>query len=264
MKASLLRDVRPRLAAEHAGHLVPAARGRRGASSATARCGDAHNWSLGLAAARRVLRAERRLRAATGATTRTSWSSATRALRHARRAAHRAWAADRLQPARLAPRHARGRPRTVPAAVAGRGGAARDRPRRVPARPTSSSRTRRRTPRFFRRAFGLADERVAVALVGAEEPLFRPGWQPPEPFHVLFVGKLIPLHGLETILAAAALAPEIPFRVVGDGQLAPLLDDRPAERRARSVDRRTRSCRTAYQRRGARSASSARARRRRA
>jgi glycosyltransferase involved in cell wall biosynthesis len=81
---------------------------------------------------------------------------------------------------------------------------------------------------FFRRSFGLADDRVEVAFVGAEEALFRPGWQRPEPFHVLFVGKLIPLHGLDTILAAASLVPEIPFRVVGDGQLAPLLDDRPA------------------------------------
>ena len=81
---------------------------------------------------------------------------------------------------------------------------------------------------FFRRRFGLAGDRVEVALVGAEEALFRPGWQQPEPFHVLFVGKLIPLHGLDTILAAAALVPEIPFRVVGDGQLAPLLDDRTA------------------------------------
>ena len=81
---------------------------------------------------------------------------------------------------------------------------------------------------FFRRAFGLREDRVDVALVGAEEALFRPGWQPPEPFHVLFVGKLIPLHGLDTILAAAALLPDVPFRVVGDGQLAPLLDGRPA------------------------------------
>ncbi len=79
---------------------------------------------------------------------------------------------------------------------------------------------------FFRQRFGLADDRVAVALVGAEEALFRPGWHPPEPFHVLFVGKLIPLHGLPTILAAAALVPEIPFRIVGDGQLAPLLESR--------------------------------------
>ncbi len=82
--------------------------------------------------------------------------------------------------------------------------------------------------RFFRDRFGLETARVEVALVGAEEALFRPGWHPPEPFHVLFVGKLIPLHGLETILAAAALLPEIPFRVVGDGQLAPLLEGRPA------------------------------------
>jgi glycosyltransferase involved in cell wall biosynthesis len=81
---------------------------------------------------------------------------------------------------------------------------------------------------FFRRAFGLSEEKLAVALVGADEPLFRPGWHPPEPFHVLFVGKLVPLHGLETILAAAALAPEIPFRVVGDGQVAGLLERRPA------------------------------------
>ena len=38
---------------------------------------------------------------------------------------------------------------------------------------------------------------------------------------------MIPLHGLETILAAAQLAPEIPFRVIGSGQLDALLLDRP-------------------------------------
>ena len=81
---------------------------------------------------------------------------------------------------------------------------------------------------FFRSAFGLPKERVAVALVGAVEPLFRPGWHPPEPFHALFVGKLIPLHGVDTILAAAALAPEVPFHVAGDGQLASMLERRPA------------------------------------
>jgi glycosyltransferase involved in cell wall biosynthesis len=73
----------------------------------------------------------------------------------------------------------------------------------------------------------LTDERLAVCFVGAEERFFRPGWQPAENFHALFVGKLIRLHGLETILAAAALAPEIPFRVVGSGQLDALLLDRP-------------------------------------
>ena len=80
---------------------------------------------------------------------------------------------------------------------------------------------------FFRRTFRLAEDSVAVALVGADEPLFRPGWHPPGPFHALFVGKLIPLHGLETILAAAALVPEIPFRVVGEGQDGELLERRP-------------------------------------
>jgi glycosyltransferase involved in cell wall biosynthesis len=81
---------------------------------------------------------------------------------------------------------------------------------------------------FFRQTFDLRAGRVAVVLVGADEPLFRPGWHPSEPFHVLFVGKLIPLHGLATILAAAELVPELPFRIVGDGQLAELLDRRPA------------------------------------
>ncbi|MGZ8782173.1 MAG: glycosyltransferase [Gaiellaceae bacterium] len=74
---------------------------------------------------------------------------------------------------------------------------------------------------------GLDAERLAVCFVGAEERLFRPGWQPATRFHALFVGKLIPLHGVETILAAARLAPEVPFRLVGDGQLEALLHDRP-------------------------------------
>jgi glycosyltransferase involved in cell wall biosynthesis len=73
----------------------------------------------------------------------------------------------------------------------------------------------------------LADRRLAVCFVGAEERLFRPGWQPAQAFHALFVGKLIPLHGLETILAAARLAPELPFRIVGTGQLDALMADRP-------------------------------------
>jgi glycosyltransferase involved in cell wall biosynthesis len=73
----------------------------------------------------------------------------------------------------------------------------------------------------------LAAERLAVCFVGAEERLFRPGRQPAQKFHALFVGKLIPLHGLETILAAARLAPELPFRVVGSGQLGGLMAERP-------------------------------------
>jgi glycosyltransferase involved in cell wall biosynthesis len=74
---------------------------------------------------------------------------------------------------------------------------------------------------------GLPAERIEVCFVGAEERLFKPGWAPQEPFTCLFVGKLIPLQGVETILQAARAAPELPVRIVGSGQLEPLLRERP-------------------------------------
>ena len=73
----------------------------------------------------------------------------------------------------------------------------------------------------------LGARRVEVCFVGAEERVFTPTWRQPDEFTCLFVGKLIPLHGLETILEAARRAPELRFRVVGSGQLEPLLDARP-------------------------------------
>jgi glycosyltransferase involved in cell wall biosynthesis len=73
----------------------------------------------------------------------------------------------------------------------------------------------------------LGARRVEVCFVGAEDRVFRAGWSPPSEFCALFVGKLIPLHGVATILAAARLASELRFRVVGSGQLDRLLDDRP-------------------------------------
>jgi glycosyltransferase involved in cell wall biosynthesis len=69
---------------------------------------------------------------------------------------------------------------------------------------------------------------IAICFVGAEERLFRPSWRPPAQFTALFIGKLIPLQGVETILAAARHAPDIAFRLVGSGQLQALLADRPA------------------------------------
>lgn len=78
---------------------------------------------------------------------------------------------------------------------------------------------------FLRRRAGLPAAAVAVVPVGAEEPLFAPGWEPRDP--PLFVGKLIPLHGVETILEAARAAPELRLRIAGDGQLAGLLAERP-------------------------------------
>jgi glycosyltransferase involved in cell wall biosynthesis len=74
---------------------------------------------------------------------------------------------------------------------------------------------------------GLSRGRFAVCLVGAEERVFQPGWRPEEQAAAVFVGKLIPLHGLETILEAARLAPELKLRVIGSGQLDPLLETRP-------------------------------------
>ncbi len=74
---------------------------------------------------------------------------------------------------------------------------------------------------------GIRSEKIEVCLVGAEDRLFQPGSAPEEPFTFLFVGKLIPLHGLETILAAARAGPEQRVRLVGSGQLEPLLRERP-------------------------------------
>jgi glycosyltransferase involved in cell wall biosynthesis len=68
---------------------------------------------------------------------------------------------------------------------------------------------------------------IAVCFVGAEDRLFTPGWSPRTPFTALFVGKLIPLQGVDTILAAARAAPDIAFRLVGSGQLDTLVAQRP-------------------------------------
>jgi glycosyltransferase involved in cell wall biosynthesis len=73
----------------------------------------------------------------------------------------------------------------------------------------------------------LPPERIEVCFVGAEERLFNPSRAPEEPFTALFVGKLIPLHGLETILAAARSEPDLHFRIVGSGQLESLVQERP-------------------------------------
>jgi glycosyltransferase involved in cell wall biosynthesis len=81
--------------------------------------------------------------------------------------------------------------------------------------------------RYLRALADLPDDRLAVCFVGAEERLFRPGWSPLQPFTALFYGKLIPLHGVDTVLEAAGLEPDLRFRVIGSGQLEPLLDRRP-------------------------------------
>jgi glycosyltransferase involved in cell wall biosynthesis len=76
---------------------------------------------------------------------------------------------------------------------------------------------------FLAELGGLRREKIEVCFVGAEERVFSPGWTPVQPFHALFVGKLIPLHGITTVLEAARIATGLSFRVVGSGQLEPLL-----------------------------------------
>ncbi len=71
----------------------------------------------------------------------------------------------------------------------------------------------------------LPPDRVEACLVGAEDRLFRPPWSAGGAF--LFVGKLIPLHGVGTILEAARLAPELDVKIVGSGQSDAVLRDRP-------------------------------------
>ena len=78
---------------------------------------------------------------------------------------------------------------------------------------------------FFADLAHMPAERFAVCLVGADERVFHPVWSPESDF--LFVGKLIPLHGLETILAAARLVPDLRITVAGRGQLDTLLETRP-------------------------------------
>ena len=189
-----------------------------------------HNWSVGLRQMLRVAEAERSLRrvARRRARRRRADRRLSRALRPAGRQARRARAARRLQSARLALRHARRRPRALPARLARRRGRPPRRPAGLP--PRRPRRRRHRGPRRVLPRASSASPRTGSrsASSARRTASSSPGWQPEAPFHALFVGKLIPLHGLETILAAAALAPEIPFRVVGSGQLEPLLDDRPA------------------------------------
>ena len=81
--------------------------------------------------------------------------------------------------------------------------------------------------RFLADLAGLPRDRVEVCFVGAEERVFQPGWDPAEPFTALFVGKLIPLHGVATVLEAARIAPDLRFRIIGTGQLDQLLTERP-------------------------------------
>jgi len=72
--------------------------------------------------------------------------------------------------------------------------------------------------------FSIDRSRFERLFVSADESVFTPRRERPgeTPFIVLFVGKFIPLHGLDHIIRAAGLLrddPEIRFRIIGTGQL---------------------------------------------
>ena len=69
---------------------------------------------------------------------------------------------------------------------------------------------------------GVDPRRTVVVPVGAEPALFPPAAVPSPadaPVSAVFIGKLAPLHGLPTVLEAAAVPGAPPVTVVGDGQL---------------------------------------------
>ena len=78
---------------------------------------------------------------------------------------------------------------------------------------------------FFRRTFGLAETRVRVVHVGAEESLFRPSpvapVRPGEPLEALFFGSFIGLQGPRLIIEAARRysGPPLRWTLLGDGPL---------------------------------------------
>ena len=80
---------------------------------------------------------------------------------------------------------------------------------------------------FYRRLAGRMRNAGAVIEIGADDELFSP--QPevhPQPNRVLYYGKLIPLHGVATIVEAAALFEDgaVDLVMIGDGPDRPLLE----------------------------------------
>ena len=78
---------------------------------------------------------------------------------------------------------------------------------------------------YFRQMFGLAATRLSAIPVGCSDDIYRPRPVSPHPVtHVLYYSTFLPLHGVETIIQAAALLKDEPirFHLIGDG---PLLEE---------------------------------------
>ena len=83
--------------------------------------------------------------------------------------------------------------------------------------------------RFLCELFGLPEERVIVIPLSTNEIDFKytPYYPKTSYCRVLFVGTLVPLHGIETILEAIRLVSKrsnIHFKLIGNGQDAPIVE----------------------------------------
>ncbi len=78
---------------------------------------------------------------------------------------------------------------------------------------------------YYCRIYGLPDGKVAVLPVGYDDGMYAPIPGAPTDQTVLFFGSFLPLHGVETIVRAAALvagdAPSLRFKLIGSGQTFP-------------------------------------------
>jgi glycosyltransferase involved in cell wall biosynthesis len=86
---------------------------------------------------------------------------------------------------------------------------------------------------YLRSQLGVPPCKIHTVDVGADEGVFRPAWRTRDQadhLHVLFYGKMIPLHGVGSILGAIRMLDEagetdINFEIIGSGQQADLVTD---------------------------------------
>ncbi|MBN2683716.1 MAG: glycosyltransferase [Pontiellaceae bacterium] len=74
---------------------------------------------------------------------------------------------------------------------------------------------------FFEEQLNTSPERCFVVPVGADESIFTPQASHPlgRPPEALFYGSFLPLHGVETVIEAARICPEVQWTLIGNGHL---------------------------------------------
>jgi glycosyltransferase involved in cell wall biosynthesis len=90
---------------------------------------------------------------------------------------------------------------------------------------------------YFADRFGYDRDLIAVVPVGAEPELFPHVRATGAETRALFYGKFSPLHGLDTVLAAARMPGVPPVRLIGDGQLGGWLAGELARSRPPGLER---------------------------